>query len=137
MATRGWEHATPTDTRHRRQDARIVSKPRSKYGAVKVTLDGMTFDSKAEAERYQALKAQERAGEISDLTLQPRFALHVRVADAPVSMIIGEYRGDFSYVVCATGRRAVEDVKGFKTALYRWKKKHVELQYGIQIQEIT
>jgi hypothetical protein len=30
----------------------------------------------------------------------------------------------------------VEDVKGFKTELYRWKKKHVEAQYGIEIVEI-
>lgn len=30
----------------------------------------------------------------------------------------------------------VEDVKGFKTPLYKWKKKHVEAQYGITIREI-
>jgi hypothetical protein len=28
-------------------------------------------------------------------------------------------------------------VKGFKTPLYRWKKKHVEAQYGITIREVT
>ena len=28
-----------------------------------------------------------------------------------------------------------EDVKGFKTPLYRWKKKHVAAQYGIDILE--
>ena len=29
-----------------------------------------------------------------------------------------------------------EDVKGFKTPLYRWKKKHVEAQYKITVVEI-
>ena len=47
--------------------------------------------------------------------------------------VIGRYRADFSYEeLTETGGRwdfTVEDVKGFKTPLYRWKKKHVEAQY--------
>jgi hypothetical protein len=30
----------------------------------------------------------------------------------------------------------VEDVKGMRTPMYRWKKKHVEAQYGITITEV-
>lgn len=122
-------------------------KKRSKFGAVKTVVDGITFDSKAEAARYGELKLLEKAGHIRGLELQPKFALNVRAMDAPVSEIIGAYRGDFRYEVSYTvsreggprimnWRTVVEDVKGFKTPLYRWKKKHVEVQYGIEIREI-
>lgn len=108
--------------------------PRSKYGATKTTVDGITFDSAKEAARYGELKLLEKAGELSELETQPRFSLNVRAWDAPVSLIIGEYRGDFRYRT-SHGATVVEDVKGLKTALYRWKKKHVEAQYGIKILE--
>ena len=49
---------------------------------------------------------------------------------------IGVYRADFKYHDKETMPYVVEDVKGFATALYRWKKKHVEAQYGIVIREI-
>lgn len=125
--------------------ARMPDKPRSKYGAKKVTVDGVTFASQAEGRRYAELKLLERVGEIWDLELQPRFPLRVvsttgTMAGAAKALAgtfkdrIGEYRGDFSYHD-RTGR-VVEDVKGFKTALYKWKKKHVEQQYGISIREV-
>ena len=47
----------------------------SKYNARKITIDGITFDSLKEAARYKELKLLERAGEITDLELQPKFVL--------------------------------------------------------------
>ena len=44
----------------------------SRIGKAARTVDGITFASKAEARRYQVLKARELAGEIRDLELQPR-----------------------------------------------------------------
>lgn len=119
---------------------RMPATRRSKYRAVKTVVDGITFASKAEARRYAELKLLEKAGEISDVKLQPRFELSVILAPsgAPITgsvKVIGEYVGDFSYWGHNIGC-VVEDVKGFKTPLYRWKKKHVEAQYGIQIREI-
>lgn len=143
-ATRGWEHATPMDTRHRRQPTTMAQKPRSKYNATRTTVDGITFDSAKEAKRYWELKLLEKAGKIFRLQLQPRYRLcawHPRGVDALDPLpALGEYRADFRYCnhegcLCAWGCQ-VEDVKGFKTPLYRWKKKHVEAQYGIQIREV-
>jgi hypothetical protein len=119
------------------------SRKRSKYGAVPTTVDGITFHSAKEARRYQELKLLEKAGKIWDLQLQPRFPLLVEsttgyLAGAfrtPAARRIGEYRGDFKYSDRRTTPYVVEDVKGFKTPLYRWKKKHVEAQYGIVIKE--
>jgi hypothetical protein len=117
---------------------------------VKTTVDGITFHSKREAARYGELKLLEKAGEILDLKLQPSFVLMAPVIRGGVENInegtiervspIGEYRADFSYI--ANGYRPVldrlivEDVKGFRTALYKWKKRHVERQYDITIHEI-
>lgn len=119
---------------------------RSKYGAKATVVDGIRFSSMKEAHRYGELKLLEKAGEIWDLELQPRFPLHVPstsgyLARAALSLKhlgmfkVGEYRADFKYHDRTAEPYVVEDVKGFKTPLYRWKKKHVEAQYGIRILE--
>ncbi len=103
---------------------------RSKYGAVRTTApDGREFQSAKEAERYWQLCMMERAGEIADLELQPAYPLHAN------GMRIGEYRADFRYRVIKTGDIVVEDTKGVRTDMFRWKKKHTEAEYGIRIIE--
>lgn len=114
-------------------------RPRSKYGAIPTEVDGVRFASKKEARRYGELKLLERAGEIHSLELQPRFPLLVpsRGHGGPWDRAhIGDYVADFRYREGPRGLLRIEDVKGMKTALYRWKKKHVEAQYGIEIREI-
>lgn len=113
---------------------------RSKYGAVKVTLDGMTFHSKREAARYGELKLLEKAGEIQLLHLQRRLPLlaWTVLVSGTEHVEIGSYVADFSYCEHQGTPHlwcVIEDVKGFKTPLYRWKKKHVAAQYGIEIRE--
>ena len=118
-----------------------------KFHATKTVVDGITFASKKEAARYRELKLLEQAGEIESLELQPVFPLKVQLTTGTVMggaralageyPVIGKYIGDFKYFdLRANGGWTVEDVKGFKTPLYRWKKKHVEAQYGIQIVEV-
>ena len=48
---------------------------RSKYGAKKITQNGITFDSKREAKRYGELLLLERAGAITELQRQVEFVL--------------------------------------------------------------
>jgi hypothetical protein len=107
----------------------------SKYHAQKTVVDGITFASKKEARRYGELKLLERAGEIADLQLQPRFELVVK------GHKICTYVGDFMY---SNWRNAgtdkfiatIEDVKGVKTPVYQLKKKLMKACYGIEIQEV-
>jgi len=125
---------------------------RSKYG-VRVdaagkaarTVDGMLFASLKESRRYAELKLLERAGEIWDLELQPVFVLKAASTSGCVGHAVqalagtfdgrvGTYRGDFRYHT--VNGIVVEDVKGFRTPLYLWKQRHVEIQYGIQIREV-
>ncbi len=50
-------------------------KRRNKYGNIKVNFRGITFDSGDEKRRYQELLLLEIAGEISSLSIQPRYLL--------------------------------------------------------------
>jgi hypothetical protein len=104
---------------------------RSKYHAIPRTIDGVRFASTREARRYGELRLLERAGQIWDLVLQPSFKLHAPGAEAGV---VGIYRADFVYAT--THGTIVEDAKGVRTALYQWKKKHVEIEYGVRIVEV-
>ena len=106
-----------------------------KYHAVPTVVDGIRFDSKKEARRYQELKLLVRAGEISDLELQPRFALS-GVSHAGGAEKICTYVADFQYLNIADGEVVVEDVKGMLTPMYRMKKRWVKTQYGITIREV-
>lgn len=109
-----------------------------KYGAKATTVDNIRFASQKEARRYQELKLLEKAGAIDSLRLQPAFRLCTWHGDHSEAPCVGSYVADFAYRqrVPTGWRSVVEDVKGFKTPLYRWKKKHVEAQYGITIQEV-
>jgi hypothetical protein len=112
------------------EDFREISmtEKRSKYGAIKTEVDGYIFHSRKEAARYQELKLLEMAGEIQNLTLQPPYPCFVG------GKLICTYVADFSYRDRASFR--VEDVKGYKTDVYKLKKKLVEAIYNIKIEEV-
>ena len=48
---------------------------KAKYGNKKVQVDGITFDSRKEANRYAELKMLEKCGAIKQLELQKKFVL--------------------------------------------------------------
>lgn len=101
----------------------------TKYHAKPTTVDGIRFDSGAEARRYGQLKLLERAGKITDLELQPRFVCFIN------GKIVCVYIADFAYF--EGNHRKVEDVKGMRTEVYKLKKKLVEAIYPhVQIDEV-
>lgn len=103
--------------------------PRAKFKNIRQEKDGQQFDSKWELERYEQLKLMQAAGEIRELRAQVSYPL--MVGDA----LIGAYVADAVYVN-ADGRKVVEDAKGCKTPLYRWKARHFKAQYGFGITEV-
>lgn len=108
---------------------------RSKYNAKKVCVDGITFDSKAEAKRYQELRLLEKGGAISDLQRQVTFILIPAQYKGKTCMERAcKYIADFVYV--ENGNRIVEDVKGAKTQEYIIKRKLMLYIYGIMIREV-
>lgn len=101
----------------------------TKYHSKKTECDGITFDSKKEARRYQELKLLEKAGEITDLKLQPEFELIPSFRKNGKTFRKTAYRADFSYFDRSSGKTIVEDVKGFKTDVYKLKSKLFEYRY--------
>lgn len=87
----------------------------SKFNAKKVVIDGITFDSTSEGNRYSQLKLLERAGKIKNLQLQPKFPLKLDKKER-------YYIADFEYYEVETNKEVVEDVKGVKTPVYKLKK---------------
>lgn len=96
-------------------------------------MDGITFDSRKEADRYLVLKGMEEDGTIEDLRRQVRYEL------VPAFDVDGRhyrpvyYVADFVYV--EDGKEVVEDVKGMITDVYRLKRKLVAYRYGMNIRE--
>lgn len=101
---------------------------RGKFGNRKTVVDGITFDSKAEAARYGVLKILQAAGVVTDLRLQVPFELTVN------GLKVCRYVADFVYVI--DGKEIVEDVKGMRTREYSLKRKLMLAVFGIEIQEI-
>lgn len=98
---------------------------RNKYSNKKITIDGLKFDSKKEGKRYTELKLLEAAGEITNLEMQKRFEIIPKQAGERAS----NYIADFVYYDFNKQRKVIEDVKGFKTDVYKLKRKLVKLKY--------
>lgn len=117
----------------------------SKYNSRKAVVDGITFDSGREAERYSQLKLLEKANKITDLALQVKFELlPAQYAESSEVYAKGPKKGqpkrgkciekaifyvaDFLY--CENGRMIVEDAKGMRTKDYIIKRKLFRWKFG-------
>lgn len=110
----------------------------SKYKNKKITIDGITFDSRLEANRYGELILLYKAGEISQLRLQPEFELIPAFRKNGKSFRKTIYKADFMYLDNRSGKYIVEDTKGFKTDVYKIKRKLFEFKYpDLTISEVT
>ena len=103
---------------------------RNKFGAKRTTVNGITFDSKWEATRWQELTLLQKAGKIAGLRRQIPFPLMVN------GHLVATYIADAVYVDVATGERVVEDSKSPATLTpeFRIKAKLLEATTGIVIQ---
>lgn len=116
-------------------------KSKNKYGAKKVTVDGIQFDSRKEANRYCELKLLERCGAITDLELQKEFELiPAQRIDGKVIERAVKYKADFVYK--ENGKIIVEDVKGYRDpssagyAKFVLKRKLMLFVHGIRVREV-
>lgn len=104
----------------------------SKYGNRRTVVDGISFDSKREAARWQQLKMLERGGLISNLQRQVKYELVPRqVRERSV-----DYYADFVYTDNSNNQQVVEDVKGVRTSTYVIKRKLMQWVHGIRIVEV-
>lgn len=101
----------------------------SKYHSVKTQVDGERFDSRREAARWRELQMMERAGKITGLRRQEAFVLIPRSRHGRAI----KYVADFVYE--ENGRQVIEDVKGYRTQVYRLKRRMMA-EMGHEIVEV-
>lgn len=122
---------------------------RNKYQAIKTTIDGIEFDSRKEARRYQELLLLQRAGAIRNLQRQVKYVLipaqydtYVRLGKKGQRLKDGKalverecaYIADFVYD--ENEKTVVEDTKGVKTKDYTIKRKLMLYVHNIKIREV-
>ena len=104
-------------------------KPKNKFGAIKTTVDGITYDSKAEATWFMGLIQREKAGHIRNLQRQvtyPLTANGVHIADYIADAVYEQNQG-------AIWQTIVADCKGVITPVFRLKAKLFAANYGFPI----
>lgn len=127
---------------------------KSKYHSKKITVNGITYDSRKEYKRHVELSLLEKAGAITDLQTQVKFVLiPAQYETIPTGEFykIGAKKGqpktkkvcveqpatyyaDFVYI--ENGKKIVEDTKGFRTKDYIIKRKLMRWVHGIGIKEV-
>ena len=103
----------------------VVPVGRSKYRAEPTIVDGIRFASKREAKYYQDLQLAKKSGELVYFLRQVPMHLPGNV----------KYLCDF-VEFWKSGEVRFVDVKGFKTPMYRLKRKQVEALYPVKILEV-
>lgn len=103
-------------------------QPAGKYKNHRVIApNGETFDSKREFYRWQELVLLEQGKAIWDLKRQVRYKIELN------GQKICDYVADFTYQTPSGS--VVEDSKGYKTPIYRLKKKLMKALFNVEIFE--
>lgn len=108
-----------------KDDKLSTQNKKSKYRANKVEIDGIKFDSQKEGNYYNELKLRLQAKEIKGFCRQAEFILAPNL----------RYKADF-IVFNNDGTCEIIDVKGFKTQVYKDKKKVFEDKFNLKINEV-
>lgn len=119
---------TPISAQQYREAVDQKPKRRNKYHAQKTEIDGITFDSKAEAAYYSKLQLRAKAREVHHVELQVPFPLTVN------GYLVGSYRADFVFYDDVETRQRVIDVKGYDTPLSKLKRKLVKAIHGVDVE---
>ena len=100
----------------------------SKYKAKKTVVDGITFDSKKEADYYCELRMRRCAGEINDFDLQVVFELQPSFKCQGKTIRAIKYIADF-VIHHRDGSEEIVDVKGMRLETYKIKKKMFQYKH--------
>lgn len=108
-------------------DGLYQKNKRHKYGAVKTVIDGIEFDSKAEALYYQLHKHDNGMKMQEKFVLMDKFRLNGK-AYREIA-----YKPDFTFYDENGNLNKVVDVKGVLTPEFKIKSKLFANRYGMQI----
>ena len=131
-----------------------INYNKNKLNNRSITIDGITFQSIREGNRYCELKLLQKAGKISNLELQKKYELipaYYETVETGEYYKIGAKKGqrktkricveqslcyNADFVYDENGKTIVEDAKGFKTEKYIIKRKLMLHKYGIRVKEV-
>lgn len=113
-----------------------IGQKKSKYRNTKVEYKGIKFDSVKEMKHYQLLEYLEKKGDIRELKLQVPFELIPTYKINNKTIRKTQYIADFTYITAKDNKTHIVDTKGFRTDVYKLKKKMFEYKYGIEIEEV-
>lgn len=108
----------------------LLAPTRNKYHVApkeQRTYAGRVYASKAEMQFAQHLDVLKLGGAVKDWWPQVPLVLHT-----PKGLALGRYLADFK-VLQADDSVAWYEVKGMDLALGKWKRKHAESEYGLDI----
>lgn len=105
-----------------------VSVSKNKYNNKKTEIDGIKFDSKKESVFYEELKVRKMSGEIIDFEMQVPFELQPGYIRGGHKIRPIYYVADF-VATYPDGHKEVIDVKGWRTEMYKLKKKILLYRY--------
>lgn len=109
------------------------SVKKSKYNNSRIKRDGILFDSTLEADYYDHLKLQLKAGTILGFCRQPEFILLEGFADQKPET----YKADF-IIFNLDGTAEVADTKGFQTEIFKIKHKQFRAKFpGLELKIVT
>lgn len=102
-----------------------------KYGNQKTIRNGMVFDSKREAKRYDDLMLLQANGEVRNLKRQVKYVMIVN------GIRITTWKADFVYEELRKGewKEVVEDSKGYPNDRWPLKRKLMRACHGIIVRE--
>jgi hypothetical protein len=113
-----------------------IDQKKNKYNNTKVEYKGIRFDSIKEMKHYQLLEYLQKIGEIKELKLQVPYELIPKYKINNKTVRKTTYIADFTYITTKDDKLHIVDTKGFKTDVYRLKKKLFEYKYGVEVEEV-
>lgn len=125
-----------TENEYNKTFNNVKIKKNEKYKNKKTVIGNYVFDSKKESNYYLKLKMMNDLGLIKDLKLQEKFELQPKYKNAEGKNIRSiNYIADFTYYDL-DGKLHVIDTKGYRTEVYKLKKKLFEFKYNLIIEEV-
>lgn len=105
----------------------------NKYGAKKVVIDGIKFDSKMESDYFLYLKQQPS---VIAFSLQPKYLLQDKFEKRGIKFRKIEYKADFD-VLYKGGHIETIDIKGAETEVFKIKRKLFEAKFPQELILLT
>ena len=108
----------------------------NKYHNKKVFYGDILFDSQKECNYFYKLKLMEQVGMIKELKRQVPFELIPSYKRNGKTIRKMQYIADFTYITTEDNKLHIVDTKGYRTEVYKLKKKLFEYKYNMEIEEI-